>query len=92
MSYYDFINIIIIQQIAEKLLFNKWSNEFHSIGSKEVIDCQQSTGLSKPHENTLATERFRSDRPPPPIVIAKCENSMVFQTQKWNPLSGEQVI
>ncbi|RTG89716.1 uncharacterized protein DC041_0002986 [Schistosoma bovis] len=79
-------------KIAEKLLFNKWSNEFHSIGSKEVIDCQQSTGLSKPHENTLATERFRSDRPPPPIVIAKCENSMVFQTQKWNPLSGEQVI
>ncbi|CAH8455225.1 unnamed protein product [Schistosoma guineensis] len=78
-------------KIAEKLLFNKWSNEFHSIGSKEVIDCQQSTGLSKPHENTLATERFRSDRPPPPIVIAKCENSMVFQTQKWNPLSGEQV-
>ncbi|CAI2724886.1 unnamed protein product [Schistosoma spindalis] len=78
-------------KIAEKLLFNKWLNESHFITSKEISNCEQSTGLSKPHENTLATEKFRSDRPPPPIVIAKCENSMVFQTQKWNPSSGEQV-
>ncbi|CAH8464874.1 unnamed protein product [Schistosoma rodhaini] len=77
-------------QIAEKLLFNKWSNESHSIASDKLINCQRSTGLNKPDENIVDTEKFRSDRPPPPILVAKCENSMVFQTQKWNPLS-EQV-
>ncbi|XP_018648470.1 hypothetical protein Smp_125990 [Schistosoma mansoni] len=79
-------------QIAEKLLFNKWSNESHSIASDKLINCQRSTGLNKPDENIVDTEKFRSDRPPPPILVAKCENSMVFQTQKWNLLSGEQVI
>ncbi|CAH8452917.1 unnamed protein product [Schistosoma turkestanicum] len=78
-------------QTAEKLLFNNWSNEPHSKESNKVINCRQSTSLNEPHEKIPETEHLQSDRPPPPIVIARCGNSMVFQTQKWTPSSREQV-
>ncbi|KAK4472367.1 hypothetical protein MN116_003627 [Schistosoma mekongi] len=78
-------------QIAEKLLFSKWPSEWDPMGSANITTHQHSNDSNESPKKILENETRQCDRPPPPMVIAKCETSMVLKTQQWNPSSGEQV-
>ncbi|CAH8456682.1 unnamed protein product [Heterobilharzia americana] len=73
-------------QTAEKFLFTKWQNETYVIKNTGTTCTHPSEDFSESENGTIL-----SDRPPPPILVAKCENSMVFKAQKWIPPTKESV-